>query len=402
MQHKKSTENDYRKFLKAYIFILFFLFIPIFLNYLFLRNSGEFLSTKQIFNLQNKKGKFNIYGSSLFNDMKELKLYSYNYKKPKIISFGSSRVLQFREKFFSQPFYNMGYTASSIHEALDTAAAMFAINPPEIVLLGIDFWWFNESVQKSDSYNLSFQKTVNRIDPAHLLLPFKWLKEGKITILDYMKLFVLSDMPHIGVGGKLRKSGISTDGSCYYTDLVIGHNSNFTDVSFKETANSITKGTDRFAYGSLVCETHFQKFLELLQFFQSKNIKIILFFPPLAPEINKLMKKYNYSYLDDLREKFKKRGICVYDFTDPTLLFATSDNEFIDGFHGGDVIYAKILDYISSKEALLKNYVHQDYLKKVILKYTGLAMIPDSRVTSEKEVDFLQTGVLKPINNIIY
>ena len=71
-----KSKNNYRKFLKAYIFIFIFFLIPIYLNYLFLRNCGEFLSTKQIFESQNKVGEFNIYGSSIFNDISELKLYS--------------------------------------------------------------------------------------------------------------------------------------------------------------------------------------------------------------------------------------------------------------------------------------------------------------------------------------
>ncbi len=393
-----KSKNNYRKFLKAYIFIFIFFLIPIYLNYLFLRNCGEFLSTKQIFESQNKVGEFNIYGSSIFNDISELKLYSYKYKKPKIISFGSSRVLQFREQFFSKSFYNMGYTATSIHEALNATAAMLTAHRPQVVLLGIDFWWFNENFQKSDAYDLCSQRAVNKIDPAHLLLPFKWIKDEKITISDYMRLFTLSKTHHIGVGGKLRKSGISADGSCYYTDLVTGHSNNFGDVSFKETADSVAKGTGRFTHGTSFSEIHFQKFLDLLEIFQKNNVKVILFFPPLAPEINKLMKQYDYSYIAELRGKLKKNDVKVYDFTDPNQLLSTNDGEFIDGFHGGDVIYARMLNYIVSREASLKNYVSKDYLEKVICKYAGLAMIPDPRITSEKEVDFLRIGGTKNSN----
>ncbi len=391
-------KDNYNVFLKTYIFVLIFLLIPIFLNYTFLRNSGEFLTAKQIFELQNNKDKINIYGSAIFNNMTDLKLYAYKHKKPKIISFGSSRSLQFRESFFSQPFYNMGSTASSIHEAINTAFAMLSNHCPQFVLLGVDFWWFNENFQKSDSYDLCFQKIVNSIDPAHLLLPFKWIKDGKVTVTNYVKLFTLSQMPHIGVSGKLRKTGIAADGSYYYTDLITGHTNDFSDVSFKDSRQRVVKGTDRFTHGSSASEIHFQKFLELLQLFQANNVKVVLFFPPLAPEINKIMKKYDYSYIKDLKKKFKKSGINVYDFTDPAKLVSTSNGEFIDGFHGGDVIYAKLLSYIASEDIFLKNYIKQNYLETVIQKYTGFAMIPNAQITLEKEVDFLNMGATKNIN----
>jgi len=165
---------------------------PLILNFFFLKNSGEFLSVSEIFTLQNRgKTHETLYGSSLFNEVKELKLYSIKMKKPKIVAFGSSRVLQFRDTFFSEAFYNLGYTASSIHEALDTALSMLLIHKPKVVLLGIDFWWFNENFYKPN-YDISIPKTTNNIDCAHLLLPFKWISEKSINFSDCAQLFQIS------------------------------------------------------------------------------------------------------------------------------------------------------------------------------------------------------------------
>ncbi len=109
------------------------------------------------------------------------------------------------------------------------------------------------------------------------------------------------------------------------------------------------------------------------------------------------MKKFNYSYIGDLKRKFHNAGIKLYDFTDPSKILDTSDCEFIDGFHGGDVIYAKILKYIASHEPDLADYIQHHYLEKVISAYTGLSMIPNPKITLKSEVDFLCEGCKKEL-----
>jgi len=190
------------------------------------------------------------------------------------------------------------------------------------------------------------------------------------------------------------------DGSYYYTDIITGKSSNFQDVNFKDTKLRIKNGESKFEYGSVASEIHFQKFLELLQLFQKHNINVILFFPPLPSEINKEMKNFNYSYIQNLKEKFQREKIRFYDFTDSTQSLTTSDCEFIDGFHGGDVLYAKMLHYITSREPKLEGYVKQDYLVDIIAKYSGLAMIPNGKISSKKEVDFLGIGCKKCITHL--
>lgn len=371
-------------YVKLYLLLLFFFAIPIFINYFFLRNSGEFLSFQEIFLRQSSSGNKNfIYGSAVFNGFKELKLYAVKMRKPEIISFGSSRVLQFRESFFSKPFYNLGSTASSIQEALNTSNLMLEQYLPKVVLLGVDFWWFSETLHKP-SYGLSMRRELNKVDPGHLLLPFHWLKDGRISIEDYFRFVRLIEKPHIGVKGKLHLSGIGSDGSYYYTDIVTGR------VSPGEGGNA-----EKFQCNTTASEVHFEKFLELIKLFQDNNVEVILFLPPLSQDVNKEMKKYNYICVENLKDKFKKHGIRIYDFTQPARILSTDDCEFIDGIHGGDVLYAKVLNYISSKEPVLKEYVRHDYLYNVIEKYSGLAMLPDSGITSKKEVDFLHKNCKK-------
>lgn len=394
-------QKKYYQYIKMYIIFLIILTIPFILNYVFLKNCGEFLSNKDIFNLQNNKEKITIYGSALFNISKEFKLFFALQKKPQIITIGSSRVLQFRNSFFTKTFYNMGSTMSSVHNGLDVASLLITKHRPEIVLFGIDFWWFNDDYIKPDYHLKTMTKSHNSFDLGHILVPFKILKSKQITINDYIKVLSLPQNPHIGVFGKLMLSGLGSDGSYYYTNTIIGHNTQIADQLFKNTISSIENGTDTFQHNSLASELHFKKFLELVQTFEKHKIKVILFLPPLAPTVNKKMKNFNYAYIEHLKENFLNHQLKVYDFTNPEETLATNDCEFIDGFHGGDVIYAKILDYLNSREPTLRQYVNNGYLKNVILKYSDLAMIPDQRITQEQEVDFLCLGCKKSTFSMI-
>jgi len=166
-------------------------------------------------------------------------------------------------------------------------------------------------------------------------------------------------------------------------------------MNFKETIYQIQSNISRFQRAPLASEVHIQKFLELIKLFQDRKVKIIFFFPPLPPSVNLEMKKYNYSYIQDLKNKLKEHEIHIYDFTEPDKVVSTNDCEFIDGFHGGDVLDAKVLLYLVGKEPFLENYIKRSYLKEVILKYSGLAMIPNPKATQNNEIDFLKKGCIK-------
>ena len=69
--------------------------------------------------------------------------------------------------------------------------------------------------------------------------------------------------------------------------------------------------------------------------------------------------------------------------------------EFIDGFHGGDVTYAKILLALATQNKKLTVLLNLNYLSRIISLYHGLAFIPDKQVTLKKEIDFTQLGCKK-------
>ena len=111
---------------------------------LFLFSTGEFQSIALVADKQLSGKSNSIYGVAFRNNTIEYKMQMLSEVNPKIITLGSSRVLQFSKEMFNKDFYNLGNTMSSINEGFEISDHIINQNP-EIVFFGIDFWWFNEN-----------------------------------------------------------------------------------------------------------------------------------------------------------------------------------------------------------------------------------------------------------------
>jgi hypothetical protein len=134
----------------------------------------------------------------------------------------------------------------------------------------------------------------------------------------------------------------------------------------------------------------------MLQLLKDRHIPYVLFFPPFAPTVVSEMGRYalDYAYIKDLKSKLKKDDIAFHDFED-TSGIASPDCEFVDGFHGGSVTYARLLLSLASIEPKIHSVIDTSALRVVINRNQGHAMIRDSRVTSDPETDFLGIGCKK-------
>lgn len=387
------NKSQYKKYLFIYLIFLCLFTLPVFFNFMILKNAEEYVSIEEIYKRQSKD-KSIIYGSAILNLYKDLKLYTLTKRQPQIITLGSSRVLEFRQPFFSKNFYNMGSMVSSVNEAINVSDFIFRHSAPEIAIIGVDFWWFNDKIQ-SPTYDLKsttefkFSSPKNIYEPAHLLLPFQWVKDKKITLEQYKNLLLLNTGNDVGLTGKLRKSGFSEDGSYYYTFIITNSNPKPQDQHFSLEINRVKHSESFFEECPQVSEFHYNKFVELIRRFEKQKVKTVLFLPPLASPLNKEMINHNFQCINTLKEKLSNDKIKIYDFTEAEKLLKTSNCEFVDGFHGGDVLYAKILKYLGSKEAMLQPYIDKQYIDNITNQFNGLAMIPNPKITTEREFDFL-------------
>ncbi|MBQ9536217.1 MAG: hypothetical protein IJU79_00335 [Desulfovibrionaceae bacterium] len=344
-----------------------------------------------------------LFGSGVSQDFVDYKLQLYTQVKPKIVALGSSRVMQFRGAYFTAPFLNMGGVAGNIPVLRSTLEAMLKVHKPEAIILGLDFWWFMptwnpdpfmEEPPTSGSYVYSLET---------LKKPWVWLLTGKISGRDLaaplLQLFGLGFRANrLGIMAQQTDDGFAKDGSWYYTAELTGQKRPF-DFQFEDTFTQIEYGMKAFYHVQSTMaphETHLAALSEIYCRLQALGIKTYVFLPPLAERIFLRLQKLEdkYPHLFTLAQALKARGIQVLDLSDPRKL-ASGDCEFVDGFHGGEVTYMRILRHLADQWASLVQYVDMTALNKAIREWKGHAMSFDTNITSVGEVDFMEWGCPK-------
>lgn len=350
-------------------------------------------------------GEFVVFGSGVSQDFVDYKLRLYEAVKPEIATVGSSRVMQFRASSFRRTFVNVGGVAGNLAVLRSTLNAMLAVHKPKAVILGLDFWWFmpqwhtdpfKEEPTTSGSYNYGFE---------NLKKPWTWLFEGKISPAEIVAPLVgIFRKTRYGIMAQQTDDGFGPDGSWYYTAEITGRSRPF-DYRFEDTLKQARYGIKSFYRARPDQEgpnlEHLDAFAEIYCRLRARGIATFVFIAPLSERVLNVMhqSKQGYSHLFALRNALLERGIDVLDFTDPRSL-GSDDCEFVDGFHGGEVTYDRILRAMADRWPALLSYVNMERLDVVIRDWKGHALVADERLTGSPETDFMHWGCPKqrPVN----
>lgn len=344
-----------------------------------------------------------IYGSILNNNEFSYSTELVTFRKPAVIALGSSRVLPFRQEFFSEQFAGAGRAITQIKEAEIFLSKVLENGvKPEVVLFGIDFWWFHESLSKRNTsarhiqtegefasnklrgfMNHVIQRRVE-IGSAYRKVLYGAEKE------DYEKY---KEFHSLGLGALQNFSGLRKDGSYFYGNILTGFRKS-PDIAFKSTLQRIKKGSDKFRHGQNISEDAWSSLMNFMVKARDNNIRVVLFYPPLSDKAYDAINRepIGYKYIKLLTERLEKTGV-FFNFHNPTKLSAT-ECEFVDGFHGGEVVYARLLKEMSKKVHLplhvnLERYI-DSYRNNALIKLNALE---HSKIY--KEIDFLEIGCEK-------
>ncbi len=267
----------------------------------------------------------------------------------KVWSVGSSRTLQFRSGMFNGSFYNAGYTITNIKDFVPFLKTIDATQYPEILIINLDQWMFNakydplKATPNAVQWTQSFTKYP---DYQTILNVWKDLIHKKYPLLDSKT----EGMTRIGLNAIVNYRGFRNDGSMYYgnqVDKLLSKDTSANDHNYKDTFGRIKNGSSRFEHGDSFNEDTLPILINLLNFCQENQIHLIAFLPPYAPDVyNKMLSTGKYNYITQIEEKikpyFNEFGFEFYDFTDPYNI-ETDNTEYLDGFHGGEIVYAKML-----------------------------------------------------------
>lgn len=313
-----------------------------------------------------------------------LKTRIYNTIKPSVVAMGSSRVLQFREQFFKKPFYNLGYTIGSIPDIKNVLTLINRDYVPDVLIFGIDFWWFSKEYTPTPHIKDKISPVKKAL--KYIFKPYVLYAKGQCDFNDFLNSFsspLASD-----------HDGTIHDGSFIYYNIVTSNTSS--DAHFFSTKKRINSQSSPFFTSKELSQEHVQEFISLVNDIKKLAKNVFFIIPPLSQEIYNDLKTHSqqYPHLFMLEEALTNEGVHVINYTDPSSI-ESFDCEMIDGFHGGEITYARILLDLAQKNEILLNFINEEYLKNSIHNFRGSAMIPNQNYVHKPELDFLEMGCKK-------
>lgn len=283
-------------------------------------------------------------------------------KKADLLVLGTSRSMQFHSEFFNtDSFYNAGGAAAYVHEFQFFLENLPEDALPDTLLIVLDQYFFEEgwsnvlALPELDYSHYTFD--------AGIAVPeaIRGWANGKYSLLDALK-------PHenmYGMAAVGRGSGFYADGSYSYGKLM-DHPEDGTDVGFHDSFDRITHGINRFEYADTVYQPSLDTIASLLEWCHAHNIQVVGIIPPYAPSVyNRMMETGRYGYINQmpqaLGEMFEPYGYELFDFS---YMPDTADDQYIDGYHGGDRVYAALTLQLAEKSRILQDKIDTDYLNR--------------------------------------
>jgi hypothetical protein len=266
-----------------------------------------------------------------------------------VVVLGSSRVLQFRHQMFDVPSFNAGYTIQGTGDFVPFLQSLPDTQLPEYLVVSLDQWMFNihwddlSEIPGPDHWAQQFH-----VKPGVTTLKNVW--KGLVTRRYGFFPSTRDSLNRIGLNAVFQNTGFRRDGSRQYGEQIknlLSGSKKAGDYQFSDTYQRIKEGDRRFEYGDTTNLAAIAKVEEFLAFCKSKNIHVIAFLPPFADAVYERMRStHRYGYLDGIYERlqplFAHYGFECYDFSTVSRV-GSSDQEMIDGFHGGELTYTRLL-----------------------------------------------------------
>lgn len=361
----------WEKYMKKFVLRVVIFLFPIILLVIMLLpfyyiafQTGELLPIDVLINKQ-RSNPSSLVGLAYNEQTAYYKLMNANYNEASVIALGTSRVMQFKEEFFKTSFYNCGGVITGTYGEYTNFLKNLDYKP-EVVIIGVDTWHFNKQWNDLQRPVSSFEE----ITP---------IKRNNISIIqsivnDYIdKKWTFSDITkykeNIGFNGRVKDAGFMSDGSYYYGNVYRDYEHSH-DYQFVSTLERIKNGTAVFEWGDCVDEDTIKELNELLSYCYDNNIIVVGFLAPYAPTIyNTMMDSGNYSFfdivIDECEKSFKKYDYEFYNYLTGDYV-GLGDEFFIDGFHGGDIVYGKILLDMAQGDSKLRVFVDGDKIQSLI------------------------------------
>jgi hypothetical protein len=367
-----------RRFLAALVTIYATLMVAIAVNYAVLWRAEELLSIDEILARQRHNGALYNALSIAFADYKYA---AYRAAAPRIVAIGTSRAMQIRQHDFLVPFYNLGGLTQGPAQANVLAERLLLRGrPPEVVIFALDYWTFCRSAaepadQRRPAAPVEFTHD-GMGQPARHFLAYQLLLERRFAVGDYERLLLSPPdedrAERIGLGARLGTSGFAVDGSIY-----VAPQEGALQERWSQAFDRIAAGTAQFIKDCAVSDFALEALASFVQRMEAAGSHVVLMLAPLSGiVIERLEAEGRYGYINELRSVLTARHPHQFDdFLD--MRAQAPDSEFLDGLHGGEVVYMRIILALAQRPGSpLRGLVNEQELAAQIHLWSGYSQVP--------------------------
>jgi hypothetical protein len=346
-----------------------------------------------------------LLGLATFQNFYEYKLSLVAARRSPVLALGSSRIMQLREELFVDGFTNAGGAMNSAEQGRRFLEALPADYHPQLLMLGVDFWWFRR--EWSDPGDDPRYRDPSQLSPARLRHPYLWLADPRMGIRRIVRLVVsgnigstLTSQASVGVQAMVSASGFRPDGSYQYGDHYFGTAAE-PDVRFGISLGRIDRQDTAFGPGTDPDPASLSAIDDVLRWAAARHVRVAMFLPPVAPPVRRAMIArpdafgYVVALTRALEHTARASNVEFYDFLWREAPEAADPCEYVDGIHGGDVVFGRMLLAMAAG-SMLAQTVDRAEVRHAIDVYRGHTVTPlDGVRYARPEADFLRLGCVK-------
>ena len=293
--------------------------------------------------------------------------------KAELLVLGTSRSMQLRGEFFStDSFYNAGGGVAFLSQVPSFLESLDESARPERLILVLDQYFFNKDWLTTGGSPVIDYSSFARPDAGYLLHKFfDAYSYGKFRVLDVLQ----TPAGVVGLSASARGAGFYPDGSYTYGTDALGDG---LDPGFADSIHRILTASSRFEHSKEVAERGVADLRAALDTCRDMGIEVTAFLPPYAPSVWQYMQDYGeHTYMtliyDEIRPIFDEYGCEVFDYS---YLPETSDDQYLDGFHGSDRVYAAICARLARESENLADVLDEARLT-ALFEQPGLPKVID-------------------------
>lgn len=352
-----------------------------------LQRSGELTPLREIMRRQRPSEPLALYGPAYSDQKVLLKQATWIERAPRIAACGNSRVMQMRAGFFLQQdsFYNLGGLIGQVPDLRYWLAKIPQSRQPEVLIVGIEHSFFNRRW-----HNYPGGPRLRDEAPPALAIDL-WEREWRSLVRDYfLGKFCLGELGgaqreiFIGLNALVHTNGFRNDGSYRY-GRTLRYSNDFAapHERFSEALRRVNTGGARYEPGQEVNLAAVEELAAFLNACRLRGIHVVGFLPPYAQVVltelrrNPLRYAYVWKLPAQLAPLFQSNGFTFADFTDYSVV-GGSDAEMLDGNHGSEKMYLRLLIALAETDSNLGRAVDLDHVRKLLSESTSnLEIFPD-------------------------